>query len=236
MNPPKIPNWRYLYKYCNPDRLPNEVAAYKAHCSETGKNPSFRDLMSEAEDIYRTPPMREIVEEMLLERCPHKIIAKVINQKFGVEFDSEIIINYGHWFFDTKICSNYDIAIWKQKNDEKQFLAPPVPNDMRSMYMEHVHGEIPNLDPDTALRVLANQTFFRATELSKYGWDGDKKFLEFAKMSTEMFRELRSKSDEEAKKNEQEFNYVVEYPESTAVNAEDIEGYDIDQLNEGDEE
>lgn len=233
MNPPKIPNWRWLYKHGTNN--PNEIEAYKANCEEMGKHPNFKELMPESKEIYNTPPMREIVEEMLIERCPAKIITKVINQKFGVEFIDEVIRNYAHWFFDTKVCSNYDIATWRQRMHEKQFLAPPVPNDMRSMYMEHVHGEIPDLDPDTALRVLANQTFFRASELSKYGWDGDKKFLEFAKMSTEMFRELRSKTDEENKKKDQEFDYIVEYPESTAVSAEDIEGYDIDQLNEEEE-
>lgn len=231
MNPPKIPNWRYLYKYGNGD-VPNEVLAYKAFIAETKRNLAFKDLMEEAEEIYRTPPMREIVEEMLIERCPTKIIVKVVNQKFGLEYTNEVILNYTHWFFDTKTCSNYDIAKWRQECNQKQFLTPPVPNDMRPMYMEHVHGEIPDIDPETALRVLANQTFFRAAELAKYGWDADKKFLEFAKTSADMMRELRSKADEAAKSKEQEFNYVVEYPESTAINADELEGYDMEDLDD----
>lgn len=231
MNPPKIPNWRYLYKYGNAN-TPNEVVAYKAYCAETKRNPAFKDLTEEAEIIYKSPPMREIMEEMLIERCPPKIIIKVINQKFGLGYDHTVVLNYSHWFFDTENCSNYDIALSRQNNYEKQFLAPPVPNDMRPMYMEHVHGEIPDIDPDMALRVLANQTFFRAAELAKYGWDADKKFLDFAKTSADMMKELRSKADEAAKSKEQEFDYVVEYPESTAISADELEGYDADNFGE----
>lgn len=222
---PLIPHWRFIFikgkSHPEWDSRMDALAAYLD--VKGGRHNLLMEIDPMCMSIYSTKPMRRIVEEMLLERCDGRTVAKTLKHKFGIEdIDGNTIIKYKILFFDVDRMSHFDIATYRASQGLPDIKAPPVPGEFRSAYMEYAHDEIPDLDEDAVLKTIAAQSFFRSQELLRYGFEGDSKYLAYAKSAMEAMEKRRSIRQSQGEL-PPDYVYPIEYPDSTAVNAEDLD-------------
>lgn len=218
---PKVPHWRYLLITNSED--PRMAPLYAYLDASGGRHNLLMDIDELALTIYMTRPMRSIVEDMILERCDGGTIASTLRHKFGIDsIDGNTISTYKILFFDIDSMNNYEIAKYKQSIGEGLPKVPPVPGQFRPAYMEHCHDEVPELDEDQVLKAFVAQSFFRSQELLKYGWEGDSKYLAFMRATMDVMEKRRSIKQSQGELPD-EYLYPIEYPESTAINIEDLE-------------
>lgn len=223
---PLIPHWRYVFikGKSHPEWNVN-MDALSAYVDAKGdRHHLMMDIDEETLRIYQTRPMRKIVEEMLLERCDGGTIANTLRRKFGLseDLDGNTISRYKILFFDIDRMSHFDIANYRASMGLPDIKSPPVPGEFRSAYMQYAHDETPELDEDAVLKAIVAQSFFRSQELLRYGFEGDSKYLAFAKTSMEAMEKRRSIRQSMGELPD-EYNYPIEYPDNTAVDAEDLE-------------
>jgi hypothetical protein len=222
---PMIPHWRYIFiKGKSHPEWDSRMDALAAYIDAKGdRHNLLMDIDPMCLGIYNTKPMRKIVEEMLLERCDSKTIATTLKHKFGVEsIDGNTIFKYKILFFDIDRMSHFDVASYRASVGMPDIKAPPVPGEFRSAYMEYAHDEMPDLDEDAVLKTIAAQSFFRSQELLRYGFEGDSKYLAFTKSAMEAMEKRRSMRQSQGEL-PLEYTYPIEYPDSTAVDAEDLD-------------
>lgn len=191
-----------------------------------GKLDENPESLQKALEIFNTPPFQRVMENFLIENCDAKIIIDAFWHKFKVAINADIVGDYRRFFFDTNVVNTYDIAKYYEKSGRSLPKAPPVPGRMREAYTAFKNGEYARVMPEEAMMHLFQQAFFRAQELSQLGWQGDDKALRFMKEATNMLKTV--KDLDAATELPDAFQFEVEYPESTAIDVDNIEGYDPD--------
>lgn len=214
---PKRPDWRYQLLIGNEEREFQELALFIEEDSyDPDLSRSEDPLYEDALYIYQTPPMKALVEKLLLEKCNHQILCDILEHKFGEAYDKKMVNIYRHFFFDNITFNMYDLA---QMLDDMPD-APPVPGSMRSDYIAFKNDGEPNLNADAALKHMFSLAFFRAQELSKFGWATDDKVIKYQNHAVSLYRTMQDyNTDSELP---EEFNYEVEYPDETAVDLSEI--------------
>jgi hypothetical protein len=222
---PLIPHWRFiLIKGRSHPEWDSRMDALSAYIDAKGGR---HNLLMEVDPlcmtIYSTKPMRRIVEEMLLERCNGGVVANTLRNKFGIdEIDGNTISKYKILFFDVDRMSHFDMASYRASKGLPDIKPPPVPGEFRPAYMQYAHDEIPELDEDAVLKTITAQSFFRSQELLRYGSEGDSRYLAYAKTTMDAMEKRRSIKQSQGEL-PADYNYPIEYPDNTAVNAEDLD-------------
>ncbi len=217
---PPVPHWRYTLLM---DRGGEAFEPLKRYLKEEKISVDLEDAQEDIfEDslyIYTTPPMKKIVQDMILENCSNKVICDVLEHKFNVQYEPRAITLFRKFFFDNRTFNNYELAefLGREMPD-----APPVPGSMRSEYRAYKNGAEVDLDIDMALQHMFAQNFFRAQELAKYGWAGDDKSLKFKAQAMNAYKLLKEYNQKSSLPDE--FKYEIEYPEDTALDLEDLDG------------
>lgn len=217
---PPIPHWRYTLLL---DRGGEAFVPLKRYLEEekisVGLEDAQEDLFEDALYIYTTEPMKKVVQDMILERCGNKVICDVLEHKFDVQYETRVITLFRKFFFDNKTFNTYELAQYLGKDMPQ---SPPVPGSMRSQYRAFKNGAEIELDMDAALQHMFNQSFFRAQELSRYGWAGDDKTIKHKAQAMNAYKLLKEYNQKSSLP--EEFKYEIEYPEDTALDIEDLEG------------
>lgn len=217
---PKLPHWRYLL--INNSEDPRMGALYAYLDANGGRHNLLMEVDNVSLMIFNTPPMRSIVESMILERCDGATIASTLRHKFGIkEIDGNNISLYKILFFDVDSMNNYEMAKYRMSLGESMPKIPPVPSQFRPAYTEYMYDEVPELDEDQVLKTLAAQSFFRAQELLKYGWEADSKYLAFMKATMDVMEKRRSIKQSQGELPD-EYLYPIEYPDRTAISLDEL--------------
>lgn len=230
---PRIPHWRYLL-YKGED-LTEELLQLKRWLDEEGRSVGLDIEESRLERALRIwteePPIRSVVEKMLLENCQPIVIRDVIFSKFKDNIDIEDIMIYQKYFFDTESLNAYDMAKYYEKSGrmhEFPHTAPPVPGRWRPEYAAFKQGGDVEIDMEAAVKHIFTDAFFRAAELGEYGWRGDDKKIKYQNMVLSAYKALLEARKDGKVDLPEAFNIQVWYPETTAVSIEEID-YDMDE-------
>ena len=231
---PRLPHWRYvLWRGPDHHEYDEAMAALARFLKEEDITVGLDKLdengkdIQKATEIFKTPPFRSVMENFLLENCNHRIIIDAFWHKFKENVSNEVILYYKKYFFDLDIVNTYDIARYYEKTGRRLPKAPPVPGSMREAYAAFKQGEEVRLNPDDIAMHMFYHAFFRAKELSELGWQGDDKSLKYLRAANDMLKTMRD--TDAATDLPDQFNFEVEYPDSTAIDADKLEGYDIDE-------
>ncbi len=228
---PRIPHWRWVL-FVGPDHpeWDEPVAALHRYIQEEGIGVALSELESPSRELKRAmkifldePPLRRVIESMLYERCGFALIADALFHKFKEPFSPQIIKYYAKYFYDVEVLNNYDIARYYEKSGHKIPQPPPVPGYLKESYMGFQAGVDVELDVQKALMHIFKSSFFRAQELQQYGWPADDKVIKFQKAAMDAAKALTDGNMEAAVP--EAFDIIIEYPESTAIAVDELEGY-----------
>lgn len=231
---PNIPHWRYIFSIGpeHPDfddqfyMLENFVDQEKI---DLGIDETNEEEFEEAMELWESPPIRKVIEFMILEKCPNSVICDALYYKFNIEPSNRSLTLYKKFFFD--IYNIYDFAKYCESQGVQLHMPPPVPGHMRSEYANYKMGGKTNINPDEAMQDLFADAYFRSKELQQYGWAGDKKVMQYQKITMQAYKAIKENNISNV--DEEEFKYEVEWPSETAV--ESLEGFDEDRNHHGKE-
>lgn len=177
-------------------------------------------LLDAALKLREIKPARKTIESMMRERCPNNLIVDALKYKFNLSTSKDVVKVYAKFLYDMDVVSYYDMARAGQLPEK-----PPVPGYMRASYEAFKQG-VKNKDfnMDEALYHMFQQAFFRSQELTEYGWAGDEMILKQQKHALSVYSKI--KENNVVATLPDEFQYEIEYPDTTAANVDEIEGYD----------
>ena len=92
---------------------------------------------------------------------------------------------------------------------------------------------MPEIDPDEAIRFLFSESIFKSSEMSEMGWHGHNNKIRYSRLALEIYKELKSQKGSGVDSIPDKLKAEIVYPDSTAVNVEDLDDYDeFDDPNE----
>ena len=238
---PRVPHWRWVM-HCGKshDDYNEPFAQLQRYVDEEETDLSLSALVEPTPDVKRAisiyltePPIRETIESMLYERCSKKLISDALFHKYKEAISENVVRQYSKYFYDTEIMNNYEMAKYFERSGQKIPKAPPVPGHMKEGYIAFKNGVETKLDPQQAMMHMFQTSFFRAQELSEYGWVADDKIIKFQKSAMDILKTMRE--GEMDQPIPEEFIYEVEYPSETSIDVSELDDYDPeDDPNEED--
>lgn len=243
---PKLPHWRWLlfkaFREEDPD-VDERILQLKRWLLENFdkeeilEQVDFRELevyhkkgdedIDQAKQVHDCLPIRFSVEKLLLERCEHETIQDVVYNKFHERLSKRSIAMYRKIFFDHDVLNKYDIASFY---DEKGFnvddIVPPVPAKWRDKYQVFQAGGDIDIEKDDILEHILYTALFRSEELQGMGLEGDKLSLRWQKRVLDAIDMMKDINQGDVSGVPDQFDIEVTYPEETAEDVGEIEGYD----------
>lgn len=234
---PRLPHWRYVLWFGEKHPEYDEaMAALARYIEEEGLTVDLSRLddpddisAKKALEIFQTPPFRSVMENFLIENCNSKVIVDAFWHKFKESITTSDVRTYRRFFFDMEVVNTYDVAKYYEKTGKRLPKAPPVPGKFREAYTAFKQGEAVSINPDDIAMHMFYHAFFRAQELAELGWHGDDKSLRYLRAANDMLKTM--KDTDSVTDLPDQFNFEVQYPEHTAIDAESLEGYDPNEDN-----
>lgn len=216
---PRVPNWRYvLYVGQTHPEYTEEFAQLERYLKEESKSIDMDDeYLEDASYIRSIKPMKKVVDAAIIEGVGDKSITDILYHKFNHHTAKDVVKTYRKFFCDTEIVNNYDLAWYF---GEKMPKPTPVASYLKEEYAAYKYGLEPDIDLDRAILNMFSRAFFRANELSQFGWAADDKVLKYQNQALSIYKTL--KEENASTELPEEFRYEVEYPEETAVSIEDL--------------
>lgn len=235
---PKQPDWRWaLHHKLNGedhDSVTEGVRLLARYLEDNYDNPREAAGLTSIDDeglhqairLRDTPPISQLIEHMLVESCEIEWIEEAIYYKFNETVSTEVIDLYRRLFWDTKALNNYDLRKFYQ---DRSPAPPPVQGDMRSAYMAYQAGVQVDIDHDKIAQDILLQSFFRSKELSQFGVPADDSVIDYQKLALKAYKALQESDIATDEGLPTVFDRPIKYAENSAIDAEELEGYDPDE-------
>lgn len=248
MNPPKRPNWRWLTYHAllgrDKEGVDEEILRYAKHVTRKHDDriEDFREIGAECllkhekekEDpninralkIREEPPIRDLLQELLLEQCELDLVQETLYHKFKETIPTEALSFYRDFFWDTETLNAYEFGQYFAESEQTRPEPPPIQGKWRSYYRIFKEGGEIDLDMNEAMARMFQRSFFRSEELSKYKAAADDRVLDYQKNAVKIFKALQKSENEEGGiEMPEEFRQTIEYPDETAVESDSLEEY-----------
>lgn len=249
MNPPKRPNWRWLTYHAllgrDKEGVDEEILRFAKEVSR-GNDERIEDFQEidadhllrhekheKDPDIVRAlelrdePPIRNILEELLLEQCDLELVQDALYHKFKEKIPLESLEFYRDFFWDTETLNAYDFGEYFSGSDKERPGPPPVQGKFRPHYKLFQEGGEVDLQMEDAMEHMFQRAFFRSEELSRYKAAADDRVLKYQKNAVKIYKTLleSAQDDDGGIEMPEEFQQKVEYPDNTAVDADSLDEY-----------
>lgn len=250
MKPPKKPHWRWLTYHAllgrDKDGVGEEVLRFAKQLAKKHDDriKSFREIdaidllkhekkepdpsITRGLELRDEPPIRQTLQEMLLERCDLELIQDALYHKFKETIPVDALAFYRDYFWDTEYLNAYEFGQYFAESDEKRPDPPPIRGKWRPHYRIFQEGGDVDISMDEAMEHMFQRAFFRSEELARLKSVGDEKVLKFQKNAAKIYKSLRKAERQSGGSIElpEEFDKKIEYPDTTAVDADRLDGYD----------